>query len=643
MQEYAIHDNRENILSYISNNPGNHMRRISRDLSISLSTLRYHLLKLEKNGSISSQKQDNFKIYFASGKLKPEEKALAQLLQQQRFRDIVLVLIDSPGSTFSQISEKLSMSPSTASKYINVLEDRNIIFHEREGRKKRYRIKDEQSVISFLKTYKNFMTSMSYEIRNPMNAIVGMASLLLEDDITEKQREFVETIRISADALMSIVNEVLGFSTMELEKAELEIETFSLRECIEDALQSVAEKAATKCLDIAYEIDRGSPDVIIGDLKKLRQILIQLLCNAIKFTYKGNIIVSVSSKQDESLYELNFSIKDTGIGIPVDKLEDLWNANRYLRDPNRKEKKVAAKGLFLCRELVELMSGKIWAESTPGIGSTFHFAIRTKNIPHISPLSGVQLSLEEKQLLIVHANKDIGKIIEDQAMQWGMLPLTCFNGQEAIDLLSGNRKFHVALLDICLPGEGGLSLGEEIHKTNTSLPLVALAFSGQRIDSGIYKSVLIKPIKQVDLFKVLRDSLAERSIAKASEENMVRAGSTVLVAEDNISNQKVVVSMLKRLGYSAEAVFTGREALEALENGNYSFVIMDVRMPEMDGLEATRMIREKLKSDIKIIAVTAYALKGDRERCLEAGMDDYLSKPVRIEDLKLMLKKHNLL
>jgi signal transduction histidine kinase/CheY-like chemotaxis protein len=618
------------------------MRKISRDLSISLSTLRYHLLKLEKNGSISSQKQDNFKIYFASGKLKPEEKALAQLLQQQRFRDIVLVLIDSPGSTFSQIAEKLSMSPSTASKYINVLEDRNIIFHERQGRKKRYRIKDEKSVISFLKTYKNFMASMSYEIRNPMNAIVGMASLLLEDDITEKQREFVETIRISADALMSIVNEVLGFSTMELEKAELEIETFSLRECIEDALEFVAEKADAKCLDTAYEIDRGSPDVIIGDLKKLRQILIQLLCNAIKFTNKGDVIVSVSSKQDESLYELIFSIKDSGIGIPVDDLKGIWNANRYLFDKDRKEGKVAVKGLSLCRELVELMSGKIWAESTLGIGSTFYFTIKTKHIPHISPLSDVQLPLEGKRLLIVHANKTIGKIIEEQAMQWGMLPLTCFDGREAINLLGGSKNFNVALLDVCIPGEGGLSLGEEIHKTNTSLPLVALAFSRQRINSDIYENVLIKPIKQADLFKVLRDSLAERSTAKASE-NMVRAGSTVLVAEDNVSNQNVVVSMLKRLGYSAQAVFTGREALEALENGNYSFVIMDVRMPEIDGLEATRMIREKLKSDIKIIAVTAYALKGDRERCLEAGMDDYLSKPVRIEDLKLMLKKHNLL
>ncbi len=313
MPENSSHDNRQNILSYIANNPGSHMRKISRDLSISLSTLRYHLVKLEIDGSIVSQKRDNIKIYFASGKLKPEEKELAQLLQQQRFCDIVLMLIESPGSASSQIAKRLSMSPSTASKYLNILEDRNVLSHERQGRMKRYRINDEQRVARFLNTYKNSMSSMGYEIRNPMNAIMSIGSFLHDDDVTEEEREFVETIRISTDALMAIANYILGFSMMGLENGELEIETSSLRECIENAMQSVTREEAAKRLDLAYNIDKISHDIfIISDHKKLLEILIQFLSNAVKFTNKGEVIVSVSSLQKKSLYEIQFSLRDTG-------------------------------------------------------------------------------------------------------------------------------------------------------------------------------------------------------------------------------------------------------------------------------------------------------------------------------------------
>ena len=644
MQDDVVLDNREQIFAYISNNPGSHLRKIARELNICLSTLRYHLDHLEDKRLIVSQKQNNLKIYFVSGKLKPEERALTQLLQQKRFRDIILVLIDSPGSTFSQIAEKLSVSHSTASKYINILEDRKILSHKRVGRKKIYSINDKKSVIELLKTYKKFMADMSFEIRMPMNAIVGMTSLLLDENITAEQRDFVESIRISADALMAIVNDILDFSKIELDKTDLEIKTFDLRNCVEDALQSVAAKATAKSLDLAYAIDKVSPDVIVGDPKKLRQILVNLLNNAVKFTDKGEVDVSVSSLYLDPLYEIHFEIRDTGVGIPEDKLDRLFNSCSKSEEQETKRNKVADTSLFISRELVELMSGRIWVESKLGEGSTFHFTIKTKHVPHISPLSGIQLLLDGKRILIAERNRTIRNILETQATEWGMIPITSSESEEALRLIRSVDPFDIALLDDNVPMDNGLSLGEEMRKINTTLPLISLTFAGQRIRPELYTSTLVKPVRQADLFNALKTAFTEQSLStynrEPTAESKGKRALSVLIAEDNPSNQKVILSMLKRLGYPAQAVSNGKEALQALECGSYEILLMDVRMPEMDGLEATRIIRERWHNKMKIIAITAYALKGDRERCIEAGMDDYISKPVRMAELKEMLRKH---
>ena len=645
MQNNVV-DNRERIFAYISNNPGAHLRKIARDLGICLSTLRYHLDHLEKIGSIVSQKQNNLKIYFISGKLKPQEKALTQLLQQKRFRDIILVLIDSPGSTFSQIAETLSMSHSTASKYINILEDRKILSHERAGRKKRYRINDEKSVIELLKTYKKLMADMSFEIRMPMNAIVGMTSLLLDENITSEQRDFVETIRISADALMAIVNDILDFSKIERENTEFEIKTFNLRGCIEDALQSVAEKATTKRLDLSYAIDKISPDVIIGDPKKLRQILTNLLNNAIKFTDKGEVNVSVSSIQIEPLYEIHFEIKDTGSGIPADKLEQIFDSCREPEEQKIRKNKLIDTSLNVCRELVELMSGKIWAESNLGEGTTFHFTIKTKHVPHISPLRGIQLPLDGKQILIVEGNKTLQNIFELQVTEWGMIPITSSECEDALRVIGSGSPSNIVLLEDRMQTDNGKSLGEEIHNIDKTIPLIALTFTGLQPRPELYASTLFKPVRQSDLFNALTNALAETPLRAYNSEIAIESNCkrtlNVLVAEDNISNQKVILSMLKRLGYRAQAVSNGKAALQALECGSYDIILMDIRMPEMDGLEATRIIRKRWNNSMKIIAITAYALRGDKEVCLEAGMDDYISKPVRMEELKKILKKYEI-
>lgn len=637
MQDSAVLENRERIFDYISNYPGTHMRQIARQLNIHLGTLRYHLDHLEKNGLIVSQKQNNLKIYFASGRLRPEEKALAQLLQQKRFRDIILVLIDAPGSTFSQIAERLSMSPSTASKYINILDDRRILSHERVGRSKRYRINDEKSIIEILKTYKKFMADVSYEIRMPMNAIVGMTSLLLNDDMTPEQKDFVETIRISADALMAIVNDLLDFSKIEREKTELEIQTFNLRGCIEDAVQSVADKAAAKGLNLAYMMDKTSPSVIIGDPKRLRQILINLLDDAIGQANLGEVSLYVSSTCIDPLYEIHFEVRDTGPGIPPDGMKRLFEPGEA---SSSGDVDGAASSLSESRDLIELMSGRIWAESKIGEGSSIHFTIKTKHVPAVSPLTGVQLLLDGKRILIVADSSTNCRIIEAQTDEWGMIPRSVRATAGALQLVGGGERFDAVLIDLGLE-DSELSFQENVQKIGKSLPLVALAASGRQIPPGLFAGHLTRPITQSGLFKALSDVFAEKSATGLvrQREGGPRA-LRVLLAEDNLSNQKVILMMLKRLGYEAKTVSNGKEALSALEREQFDIVLMDVRMPEMDGLQATRIIRQRIQNNLKIIAITAYALRGDRERCLEAGMDDYLSKPVRMEELAEILRKY---
>lgn len=642
MNEETPLENRKQIFNYISDNPGSHLRKIARDIDIRLSTLRYHLDHLEKKGLIVSQKQNNLKIYFASGKLKPQEKTLTQLLQQKHFRDIILVLIDSPGSTFSQIADRLSMSPSTTSKYINILESKKILSYEKYGRQKKYYINDEKSVIELLKTYKNFVANMSYEIRTPMNAIMGMTSLLLDENMTQEQRDFVETIKISADALMVVVNGILDFSKIEIERTGLEIQTFELRSCIEDALEIIASKEAAKRLNFGYTLDKTSPKVIIGDPSKLRQVLINLIENAVKSTVVGEVIVSVSSKCIDPLYEIHFEIRDTGIGNPLEKVDLLSERSRGDDVSRVNESSVDNSSLGVCKRLVELMSGRIW-ESKEGKGSTIHFTIMTKEVRSTSPLTGIQLLLEGKRILIVDGNKAIRGIISAQALEWGMVPITAESSQEAIGLIKSGEIFDVALLDVNMPSGDGASLAREIRETDANLPLIALAFIGQQIESELFSNSLTKPVKQSNLYNSLKVAFVQHSASQNSQKPS-RVGTDfcskrVLLAEDNQSNQKVISMMLKRLGYKADAVTNGKEALMALERRHYDIVLMDVRMPEMDGLEATRLIRKRWPDKTKIIAITAYALRGDKEKCLEAGMDAYISKPVRLEELAEVLGK----
>ena len=663
MQNGTAFANRDLVCAYIADNPGSHLRKIARELNIRLSTLRYHLDYLEKKQSIVCQRQNNLKVYFPSGKLKPQEKILVPLLQQQRYREIILILINSPGLTSSQIAEKLTICSSTASKYINSLEDRKILFCRKIGRKKKYYINDEKSVVGLLKTYKNFMADMSFEIRTPMNTIMGMTSLLLEEKLTPEQRDFVETIKASGEALMAIMNDILDFSKIERENIRLEIQTFDLRNCIEEAQDVLAPKAAKKRTNLVYTVDKTTPTDIIGDPNRLRQILVNLLNNAVELTEKGEVLISVSTKSLDQFCEIHFAIKDTGTGIPQENADTLFKTygqvmDRLFESFNQVDfesiiqidERVlnkdagASLGLAISKKLVELMNGKIWAESNVGEGTTVHFTINTAQVAVPSSFSTFPLNLNEKKILIADSSRANCRYLEMQAAEWGLIPIIADSGQDVMRLIHSGESFDIALLDIDMQDVDADSLAKEIRHNNAIMPLVAMAFIGQRIKAGLFDSSLYKPIKTSKLRDILISLLEKQSVSikvQPSTKPQITDGIlSILLAEDNILNQKVFLTMLSRLGHKVDAVANGIEALQAMERGHYDVVLMDIRMPEMDGLEATRIIRSRWHDRPKIIAVTAYALAGDREKFLAAGMDDYISKPIKIGELKALLERY---
>ncbi|MDD1753328.1 MAG: response regulator, partial [Methanotrichaceae archaeon] len=531
------------------------------------------------------------------------------------------------------------------------------------GREKKYRVNDEKSVIELLKTYKKFMTDMSYEVRTPMNTIMGMTSLLLDGKLTPEQRDFVEAIKVSGDALMAILSDILDFSKIEMDRTEFEIQTFDLRSCIEDALDLVASKASDKRLNLAYIIDRFTPDAIIGDPNRLRQILVNLMDSAVDFTERGEVVLSVSSKPSDSLYEIRFAIKDTSSGIPPDRIDHLFEPYSQVMDHlsesfnqldfesfSQIDDSPASRfggtslRLAISKRLVELMNGRIWVESKVGEGSTVHFTIKTEYVKGLSPLAGIQEQLDGKRILLVETNLTNQHILGQHAQEWGMNPMITGSSHEALRLIQGADHLDIALVDVDTPEIDGLSLAREIRRYNKSLPIVALSSNRLRMESDFFDRLITKPIKLAQLHDTLTSVLAKETMGARRqvriEPRTTPSSLKILLAEDNLPNQKVALTMLKRLGYKVDAVADGMEALHALERQNYDVVLMDVRMPRMDGLEATRIIRQRWRDKPKIIAITAYALKGDRDKCMAAGMDDYISKPIRLEDLSKLLVKY---